>query len=101
MGGRLSEQSLSLQIVAFPMKRSHDEQEESAKEVVLVTGGTGTVGRGIKELVEKDSKAKGDRRWVFAGSADADLEDLAPTTKLFDSVRPTHVLHLAAVIKGR
>lgn len=82
------------------------EAEPAAKkakveEVVLVTGGTGTVGRGIKELIEKDSKSKADRRWVFAGSADADLQDFASTKKLFESVKPTHVLHLAAVIKGR
>lgn len=71
------------------------------KEVVLVTGGTGTVGRGVKELIETDRAAKGDREWFFAGSADADLADCASVDKLFERVKPTHVLHLAAVIKGR
>merc|ERR1712062_122738 len=63
--------------------------------------GTGTVGRGIKELIESDPKAKGDRRWVFVGSADANLADFSDVCKLFEATKPTQVMHLAAVIKGR
>merc|ERR1711924_21377 len=72
-----------------------------AKEVVLVTGGTGTVGRGIKELVASDPSLSDGREWVFIGSKDADLTNLQSTSELFSKVKPTQVLHLAALIMGR
>lgn len=74
---------------------------EHQKQVVLVTGGTGTVGRGVKELVASDPTLSVDRDWVFIGSSDANLSDFASTKALFDRVQPTHVLHLAAVIMAR
>ena len=73
----------------------------SVKEVVLVTGGSGGVGVALESLVNGDPALKGERRWVFAGSKDGDLTDLASTRTLFDTYKPTHVIHLAAYIKGR
>lgn len=67
-------------------------------EVVLVTGGSGTVGRGLKELTDKDPQG---RKWIFLASKDCDLTDFAATKALFERERPTHVLHLAALIMGR
>jgi len=69
-----------------------------ASTVVLVTGGTGLVGRAIQEVIEAESKS--DEKWVFAGSKDADLRDIAATRALFARVKPTHVIHLAAFVGG-
>lgn len=71
------------------------------QDVVLVTGGTGTVGQGLRALLEKDRTLAQSRKWVFVGSKDANLRDFGATLELFEKYRPTHVLHLAAFIKGR
>ena len=42
------------------------------KKVILVTGGTGLVGRGIEAVVQKEEK-RPDEEWYFASSKDADL----------------------------
>ena len=66
--------------------------------VGLVTGGTGLVGSALKEIVEKEPV----HGWsfFFAGSKDADLQDPISTSALFERVKPTHVLHLAAFVGG-
>lgn len=65
---------------------------------VLVTGGTGLVGKGIQEIIEQEKVCS--EQWVFVGSNDADLTSYDSTSKLFDDVKPTHVLHLAARVGG-
>lgn len=40
-------------------------------KIVLVTGGSGLVGRGIETVIERDGR--NDERWIFVGSKDADL----------------------------
>jgi FlaA1/EpsC-like NDP-sugar epimerase len=42
------------------------------KKVILVTGGTGLVGKGIQSIVENEEN-KEDEIWVFVGSKEADL----------------------------
>jgi GDP-L-fucose synthase len=69
-----------------------------SKTVVLVTGGTGLVGQALKEIVEADP-IEG-YEWYFAGLKDADLTDAAAVGALFDRVRPTACLHLAAYVGG-
>ena len=64
--------------------------------VVLVTGGSGLVGRAVAAEVQD---AAGET-WVFCCSRDADLRDRAQTFALWERVRPTHVLHLAAKVGG-
>lgn len=66
---------------------------------ILVTGGTGLVGKAIEHAVRSDPEAVGET-WFFAGSRDADLRDREQTFALFDRVRPTHVIHLAALVGG-
>ena len=39
-------------------------------------------------------------RWVFVGRQDADLTDYNATKALFDRVKPTMVVHLAAYVGG-
>jgi GDP-L-fucose synthase len=65
---------------------------------VLVTGGTGLVGSAVREVVAADPVPGW--AWVFASSKDADLTDPAAVAALFDRVKPTHVLHLAAYVGG-
>jgi GDP-L-fucose synthase len=65
---------------------------------VLVTGGTGLVGKAIEAVVNKE--ANPNEKWVFASSSDADLRDRESTRKLFQKVSPTHVIHLAAMVGG-
>lgn len=83
--------------------------------VVLVTGGSGLVGWGVRSTLEGAKEVPaGDvpqcsggvlatddgTTWHFASSKDANLLDMAETKALFDRVKPTHVLHLAAQVGG-
>lgn len=70
---------------------------------VLVTGGSGLVGMGIKEIIEADPVSPhfgNGAQWFFARSADADLRDPAACMALFEKFQPTHVIHLAANVGG-
>jgi GDP-L-fucose synthase len=67
------------------------------EDVVLVTGGTGLFGKGIEEVVQT-LKLKG--KFYFAGRKDGDLRKMEDCEKLFDTVKPTYVLHLAAFVGG-
>ncbi|KAI1278763.1 GDP-L-fucose synthase [Halotydeus destructor] len=69
------------------------------RDIVLVTGGTGLVGRAI-EHVASASDDYGDLEFIFAGSKDGDLSDLAQTNELFEKYKPTYVVHLAALVGG-
>jgi len=82
-------------------------------DIVLVTGGSGLVGHGIRSALDDELRARKladvEKReyidalgvqWVFASSTDADLTQTTATQALFDRVRPTHVVHLAAMVGG-
>lgn len=66
--------------------------------VVLVTGGTGLVGKAIEKVVN-ESKSPNET-WHFLSSKEADLRSKAETVALFEKIRPTHVIHLAALVGG-
>ncbi|XP_072949850.1 GDP-L-fucose synthase [Epargyreus clarus] len=73
----------------------------SEKNVILVTGGSGLVGQAIKTVIEEEAaKGNSNETWVFCGSKDGDLRDRAQTEVLFDKHKPTHVIHLAAMVGG-
>ena len=42
------------------------------KKVILVTGGTGLVGKAIEKVVNDDPRP--DEKWIFLSSKDANLE---------------------------
>jgi GDP-L-fucose synthase len=67
--------------------------------VVLVTGANGLVGMAVREQVAAQKLGTG-AQWIFVGSKDADLRDPKSTEALFERVKPTHVLHLAAHVGG-
>lgn len=70
-------------------------------DTTLVTGGTGMLGRALARAVVDDPDLNNAvHRWVFAGSRDADLTCQRATRALFDAVRPTRVVHLAARVGG-
>ncbi|GLB39755.1 putative GDP-mannose 4,6 dehydratase [Lyophyllum shimeji] len=73
--------------------------------VILVTGGTGLVGKAIQHVIETEpagsrfGKKEGET-WIFVSSSEADLRDAEQTRKLFEKYKPTHVIHLAALVGG-
>ncbi|KAH9994537.1 epimerase-domain-containing protein [Russula compacta] len=78
---------------------------EHPPSVILVTGGTGLVGYAIQHVIDteplgsKFGRREGEK-WVFIGSKDADLRDPEQVKKVFDKYKPTHVIHLAALVGG-
>jgi len=71
----------------------------SSNKVVLVTGGSGLVGKAIQTVVEGDGKMEGET-WIFLSSKDADLRSEEETQAVFEKYKPTHVIHLAALVGG-
>ncbi|TFK25450.1 epimerase-domain-containing protein [Coprinopsis marcescibilis] len=74
-------------------------------DVILVTGGTGLVGKAIQHIIQTEpptsrfAKRPGET-WIFASSAEADLRNPEQTRKLYEKYKPTHVIHLAALVGG-
>jgi GDP-L-fucose synthase len=72
--------------------------------VILVTGGTGLVGKALQTVVAEEHAANpaqaAAERWVFLSSKDADLTSMESTMACFDKHKPTHVIHLAAKVGG-
>jgi len=74
-------------------------------DIVLVTGGTGLVGKGIEHIINTEPEGsrfgkKPGETWIFARSSEGDLRDPEQTRLLFEKYKPTHVIHLAAVVGG-
>eukprot|EP00111_Clytia_hemisphaerica_P020714 TCONS_00061071-protein len=65
---------------------------------ILVTGGTGLVGKGI-EIVSKQENPDDDK-FIFLSSKDGDLRVLSEVESIFEKHKPTHVIHLAALVGG-
>lgn len=76
------------------------------KRTILVTGGSGLVGSGIRAVLDLPtteggvSSHHGDDKFIFVTSKEADLCDLASAEALFVKYKPTHVIHLAAFVGG-
>jgi len=62
---------------------------------ILVTGGTGLVGHGIKQIENEYND-----EFIFLSSKDCDLENLNQTRILFEKEKPDYVIHLAACVGG-
>ncbi|XP_059203673.1 GDP-L-fucose synthase-like [Centropristis striata] len=67
---------------------------------VLVTGGSGLVGKAIEHVVEQEGGKLEGEEWIFLSSKEADLVDAGQTRAVFKKYRPTHVIHLAAKVGG-
>ncbi|KAF8892254.1 hypothetical protein BD779DRAFT_1610376 [Infundibulicybe gibba] len=75
------------------------------ENVVLVTGGSGLVGKAIQHIIETEPLGsrfgkKENERWIFVGSSEADLRDPGQTQRLYEKYKPTDVIHLAALVGG-
>ncbi|EKX39255.1 hypothetical protein GUITHDRAFT_160025 [Guillardia theta CCMP2712] len=68
--------------------------------VVLVTGGSGLVGKAIEWQVEHNHPSTNGAKFIFLSSKDADLRNLEQTRTAFMKHKPTHVIHLAARVGG-
>ena len=65
-------------------------------QIVLVTGGSGLVGQAIKAVVEENPRE--DEEFIFLSSKDANLLEEDETKAIFAKHKPTHVIHLAALV---
>lgn len=72
----------------------------NSEKIILVTGGSGLVGQGIRLALENHGLKEPNERWIFASSKDLNLCDPKQTFAFFEQVRPTHVIHLAAKVGG-
>ena len=61
---------------------------------ILITGGSGLVGKAIQEIVKENPK------YIFTNSKDADLSDYQSCFNLLERHRPNKVIHLAANVGG-
>ncbi|KAK4879262.1 hypothetical protein RN001_007408 [Aquatica leii] len=68
------------------------------KKVIIVTGGSGLVGKAIETIVTAEG-SEGEK-WIFLSSQDGDLCDYKATEAIFKKHEPTHVIHLAAMVGG-
>ena len=75
------------------------ELAAAPKMVVLVTGGTGLVGKAIESVVNADGATENET-WIFAGSSYGDLREKDQCVAMFNKYKPTHVIHLAAMVGG-
>lgn len=78
---------------------SQQTKTDSEKKVILVTGGTGLVGKAI-EFIATGEEKRDNEEWIFVSSKDGNLSDRAATEALFKKTKPTHVIHLAAMVGG-
>jgi len=74
-------------------------------DIVLVTCGSGLVGRAIEYVINNEPEGSrfGRRKnetWVFATSKEGDLRNPDDTEKLYEKYKPTHVIHLGAKVGG-
>ncbi|KAI7865777.1 hypothetical protein BDF14DRAFT_1744036 [Spinellus fusiger] len=75
-----------------------------SSSVILVTGGSGLVGQAVKWVIENDTSVEFGKKegetWVFLTSKDGDLRNPEDTKAIFEKYKPTHVIHLAALVGG-
>ena len=65
---------------------------------LLITGGSGLVGRAINAI--KDKYIKHDIEFIFSSSSECDLTNYQQTDNYFNKIRPDYVIHLAANVGG-
>lgn len=58
---------------------------------ILVTGGSGLVGNYLKKIIPNA---------IYVSSKDYDLTDQNAVIKMYENIKPTHVVHLAARVGG-
>lgn len=61
---------------------------------IIVTGGSGMIGRCLKDIINDDNE------WIFLSSKDCDLRILNEVDNLFNKIKPDRIVHLAANVGG-
>lgn len=70
----------------------------SSTKRIVVTGGSGLVGKAIAKVLEDPEYKRDNEEWIFLSSKDADLRNPVEVKAIFDKHKPTHVIHLAAMV---
>ena len=65
-------------------------------KTILITGGSGLVGNGIKSVSEKYSNYT----FIYISSKDFNLSNMTDTINMFEMYKPHYVIHLAACVGG-
>ena len=58
------------------------------------------MGMAMQEYIHLSAQLSSQESWVFLSSQDGDLRDRIATEAIFQRVKPTHVIHLAAKVGG-
>lgn len=69
-------------------------------KTVLITGGSGLIGNGIKSFINKNDTINTKYTFIFLNSSDCDLRNYEMTHSLFQLYNPNYVIHLAARVGG-
>ena len=87
---------------AAKKQKTEGKAAEDKGKVVLVTGGSGLVGRAIETVITSEQEAGRitHERWIFLSSKDGDLRDFGATKAIFELHQPTHCIHAAAFVGG-
>ncbi len=63
---------------------------------ILITGGSGLVGNGIKSLHNDENNSNYDM--IYLSSSECNLENYSDTLNIFKHYKPNYVIHLAAYV---
>ncbi|XP_056144231.1 GDP-L-fucose synthase-like [Lampris incognitus] len=77
-----------------------DSRGHAAPTRVLVTGGSGLLGKAIEHVVHEEGGRLEGEEWIFISSKEANLLDIEQTRAAFEKYHPTHIIHLAAKVGG-
>ena len=82
------------------LNTENTENTEKQQKKIIVTGGYGLVGQAIQTIVKNHNLETENETFLFFSSKDYDLTSMEQTRQLFQTHRPTHVIHLAANVGG-
>lgn len=68
--------------------------------ICIITGGSGLVGTGIRDVLRESRGLYDDFQFVFLDSKDGDLRDQQQTAAIFEKYKPKYCIHLAARVGG-
>merc|ERR1712166_60025 len=64
---------------------------------ILITGGSGMVGKNMKDIITNNNYGY---EWIFLSSKNCNLTNSEDVDILFNKIKPTYVIHLAACVGG-
>lgn len=79
------------------LSKSKEVIANNCKMIVLVTGGSGMVGKCLQDIIKKYDTI---HEFVFLSSSDCDLTNIDDLDKIFNNIKPDFIIHLAANVGG-